>query len=91
MTNKKRQRDNMVHKRFHIHKSTNLLLVTLAELMGESYRNTIEAAILYGIAYMNTENKLKLAEWIDTVKLPDIIDVDEFIAKKADDWGELVK
>lgn len=91
MANKKRQRDNMVHKRFHIHKSTNILLLTLAELMGESYRDVIEAAILYGIAHMNTENKLKLTEWLDTVKLPDIMDVDEFIAKQADGWGELVK
>ena len=44
---------DMVHKRVHIHRSTSMLLSTMSELMGESYRDTFEAALLYGMAYMN--------------------------------------
>ncbi len=82
--------DDLVHKRFHIHKSTNILLITMAELMGESHRDVLEAAILYGLAYMNEENKLKLTKWLDQVQLPTIEDVDSFIKQRAKGWDDKV-
>ena len=69
----------MVHKRVHIHKSTSMLLSTMSELMGESYRDTFEAALLYGLAYMNEYNNMHMTQWLDEVKLPKIEDVDKFI------------
>ena len=71
--------NDMVHKRVHIHKSTSMLLSTMSELMGESYRDTFEAALLYGLAYMNEYNNMHMTQWLDEVKLPKIVDVDKFI------------
>ena len=71
--------NDMVHKRVHIHKSTSMLLSTMSELMGESYRDTFEAALLYGLAYMNEYNNMHMTQWLDEVKLPKIDDVDKFI------------
>ena len=71
--------NDMVHKRVHIHKSTSMLLTTMAELMGESYRDTFEAALLYGLAYMNEYNNMHMTQWLDEVKLPKIEDVDKFV------------
>jgi|TARA_R110000744_G_scaffold287050_2_gene398287 hypothetical protein len=51
----------------------------MSELMGESYRDTFEAALLYGMAYMNEHNKMNMTQWLDEVKLPKIEDVDKFI------------
>ena len=47
--------------------------------MGESYRDTFEAALLYGLAYMNEYNNMHMTQWLDEVKLPKIEDVDKFI------------
>ena len=71
--------NDMVHKRVHIHKSTSMLLSTMSELMGESYRDTFEAALLYGLAYMNEYNNMHMTQSLDEVKLPKIEDVDKFI------------
>ena len=71
--------NDMVLKRVHIHKSTSMLLSTMSELMGESYRDTFEAALLYGLAYMNEYNNMHMTQWLDEVKLPKIEDVDKFI------------
>lgn len=86
----RKQRDDMVHKRVHVHKSTNILLTVMAELMEENYRDVLEAAILYGLAYMNEENNVKMVKWLDKVQLPSIDDVDEFILAKASDWDDAV-
>ena len=48
-------------------------------MMGESYRDTFEAALLYGLAYMNEYNNMHMTQWLDEVKLPKIEDVDKFI------------
>ena len=71
--------NDMVHKRVHIHKSTSMLLSTMSELMGESYRDTFEAALLYGLAYMNEYNNMHMTQWLDEVTRPKIEDVDKFI------------
>ena len=39
----------------------------MSELMGESYRDTFEAALLYGMAYMNESNKMNMTQWLDEV------------------------
>lgn len=84
----KKQYDDMVHKRVHVHKSTNVLLTVMAELMDQSYRDVLEAAILYGLAYMNESNNVKMTKWLDTVRLPSIEDVDKFILAKASGWDD---
>jgi len=68
-----------VHKRVHMEITIDLLVETLAKLTNSSYQQALEAALLYGVAYINQRNKLELMKWVDEIKLPTLKDVEDII------------
>lgn len=77
-------KDRLIHKRIHIKLSTSLLVGMMADLMGANYQETMEAAVLYGLAYMNEKNKMNMMKWTDELKLPSIKDIEDFMENRLD-------
>ncbi len=67
-----------VQRRFRMRRGTRLLIKTYAELMGISFEDAMDQTCLYGIAYLNQRNEMNLMDWMDTVKLPKLVDVDSY-------------
>lgn len=68
-----------IHKRVHMDITVDLLVETLARLTNSSYQEALEAALLFGVAYINQRNRLELMKWVDGITLPDIKDVEEIL------------
>jgi len=68
-----------IHKRVHMDITVDILVDTLAKLTNSSYQEALEAALLYGVAYINQRNSLELMKWVDEVKLPTLKDVEEIL------------
>jgi hypothetical protein len=77
--NKQKPVNATIHKRVHMTLRTDLLVNVMASLMGSDYTSTMEAAILYGLAYLNEKNNLNLNYWTNEVKLPTLKDVDDLL------------
>jgi len=67
-----------IHKRVHLEQSTDILVSTLASLTNVSYQEAMEAALLFGVAYINQKNKLDLMKWVDRIELPTLENVENF-------------
>lgn len=68
-----------VHKRVHLDITTDILVDTLAKLTNSSYQQAMEAALLFGVAYINQRNNLDLMKWVGEVKLPTLKDVEDLL------------
>lgn len=80
----KSHRHELVQKRFFITPTTNLILNIMNELMPMQTKDEfVEAALLYGMAYINQQNKLKMSAWVDKLQLPRMEDVEELLAARA--------
>lgn len=68
-----------IHKRVHLDITTDILVDTLAKLTNSSYQQAMEAALLFGVAYINQRNNLDLMKWVGEVKLPTLKDVEDLL------------
>jgi len=59
--------------------TVDLLVETLARLTGSSYQDALEAALLFGVAYINQRNNLELMKWVGGITLPTLKNVEEII------------
>lgn len=66
-----------IHKRVQLDITCDILVQTLATLSGTSYKHALEAAVLYGVAYLNMKNKMEMTNWIGEIQLPTLKDVEE--------------
>lgn len=81
MPRPKKHKEHMVQKRFSIRPSTNVLIGVMAALApgNPTKRDVVEAALLYGIAYMNDIYKIEVNKWMGQVKLPTLKEVEEIV------------
>lgn len=71
-----------IHKRVHMDITTDILVETLSKLTNSSYQEALEASILFGVAYINSRNKLDMMKWVGEVKLPDLKDLEEILGEE---------
>lgn len=70
-----------IHKRVHLDVTIDILVDTLAKLTNASYQEAMEAALLFGVAYINQRNKLEIMKWVGQVELPQIKDVEDALGR----------